>query len=400
MTGNQASAGHLLRLIRSGEATTRGELQQATGLSRSTVGHRLDQLFKAGWLRDRAGTSTGGRPSARLEFDVSHAVVLAADLEPRHGRSAVLDLAGNLLAEHTAPLVLEEGPEIVLEQLARGFAPLLAKAGIDPEKVCGIGLSVAGPVDFEIGQVVQPPLMPRWDRFPIAERLREAFATHVGGSRAATVPVLVDNDANLMAYGEQRHSFPDCRAFVLVKASTGIGAGVVIGGRIFRGIDGGAGDIGHIRLHDRQDALCGCGSYGCLGAVAGGGALAAELTAGGLPTDSGPGVREHLAAGRPEAVRLAREAGQRVGEVLVTVVTLLNPGVLVIAGDLASTPFVTGVRELLYQRAMPRTTAHLQVVTSALGDCAGLAGAAAMVVEHLYAPDRADARLAELGETS
>ncbi|MGP3952954.1 ROK family protein [Streptomyces sp. 7N604] len=400
MTGNQASAGHLLRLIRTGEATTRGELQEATGLSRSTVGHRLDQLFRAEWLRDRAGISTGGRPSTRLEFDAAHAVVLAAALETRHARLAVFDLAGTVLAERTEPLLLEDGPDKVLVRLAEWFGPLLAEAGTAPGKVCGIGLSVPGPVDWEAGQVVQPPIMPGWDRYPVRRRMREAYAEHVGPVSSDPLPVLLDNDANLMAYAEQRAGFRDCGAFLLVKVSTGIGAGVVVGGEIYRGIDGGAGDIGHIRLPDRTDALCKCGSFGCLAAVASGRALAGQLSALGIPAASGSGVREHLAAGRPEAVRLAREAGRRVGEVLATVVTLLNPGVLMIAGDLAGAPFLTGVRELLYQRAMPRTTANLQVVTSSLGERAGLTGAAAMVVEHLYAPDRADARLAALESVS
>ncbi|MGN5632319.1 ROK family protein [Streptomyces sp. AC154] len=397
MTGNQASAGHLLRLIRSGAATTRGELQQATGLSRSTVGNRLDQLFGAGWLRGATGTSTGGRPSARLEFDPTHAVVLVADLETRHGRAAVLDLSGTVLAEHTGELVIADGPEPVLDRLARWFGPLLDRAGTTPDRVCGIGLSVPGPVDWESARIVQPPIMPGWDGFPVRERLRDAFAEHVGTPLGSgPLPVFVDNDANLMALAEQRENHPDCSAFVLIKASTGIGAGVVVGGEVYRGIDGGAGDIGHIRLHDRPDALCMCGSYGCLAAVASGRAIAEQLTAAGVPTASGSDVREHLAAGHPDAVRLAREAGQRIGEVLVTVVTLLNPGVLMLGGDLAGTPFLTGVRELLYQRALPRTTAHLQVTTSTLGDRAALLGAAVMVVDHLYAPDRADARLAAL----
>ncbi|KAF4405273.1 MULTISPECIES: ROK family transcriptional regulator [Streptomyces] len=409
MTGNQASAGHLLRLIRDGRATTRGELQSATGLSRSTVGNRLDQLFRAGWIRERtapAGSSTGGRPSTRLEFDPAHAVVLAVDLETRHGRVAVTDLTGTVLAERTGPVLITDGPDRVLDQLARSFPELLAEAGSAPEAVCGIGLSVPGPVDWGTGEVVQPPIMPGWDRYPIRERMRQAYAEHVGaadprhrapgtaGHGPEALPVLVDNDANLMAYAEQRVHYPDCAAFLLVKVSTGIGAGVVVDGEPYRGIDGGAGDIGHIRLHDRPDALCMCGSYGCLAAVASGRALAGQLTAAGVPTTSGSGVREQLAAGQPDAIRLARDAGRRVGEVLVTVVTLLNPGVLVIAGDLAGTPFTTGVRELLYQRAMPRSTAHLTVATSRLGDRAGLVGAGAMVVEHLYAPDRADARLA------
>lgn len=113
--------------------------------------------------------------------------------------------------------------------------------------------------------------------------------------------------------------------------------------------------------------------------------------------ESGSDVRELLAEGHPEAVRLAREAGRSVGEVLATVVTLLNPGVLMIAGDLAGTPFLTGVRELLYQRALPRSTAHLDVVTARLGERSALVGAGALVVEHLYAPDRAEERLAALG---
>ncbi|MGQ4511622.1 ROK family protein [Streptomyces sp. DW26H14] len=396
MPANQASAGHLLRLIRSGQATTRGELQHATGLSRSTIGHRLDQLFGAGWLRDTSSaSSTGGRPSARLEFDASHGVVLAVDLETRHATVAVLSLDGAVLAQSSAPLLISDGPETVLDTLARWFGPLLDRAGTEVSRVLGIGLSVPGPVDWSVGQIVQPPIMPGWDRFPVPARMQQAYARHVDPDRG-DIPVLLDNDANLMAYAEQRLHYPDCSAFVLVKVSTGIGAGVVVDGEPYRGIDGGAGDIGHIRLHDAPDALCMCGSYGCLAAVASGGAIAAQLAAAGVPTASGSDVREHLAAGQPDAVRLAREAGRRVGGVLVTVVTLLNPGVLVLAGDLAGTPFLTGVRELLYQRAMPRTTAHLNVVTSQLGDLAALSGAGAMVVEHLYAPDRADIRLAAL----
>ena len=396
MPANQASAGHLLQLIRDGHATTRGELQQATGLSRSTIGHRLDQLFGAGWLTDgHTNSSTGGRPSARLEFNAGHAVVLAADLETHRATVAVLDLDCRVLARHAGPLLVADGPGAVLDTLARWFARLLEQTGTAAARVCGIGLSVPGPVDWSTGTIVQPPIMPGWDEFPVAARMREAFAVHVdpGGE---TIPVLIDNDANLMAYAEQRRHYPDCSAFVLVKVSTGIGAGVVVDGEPYRGIDGGAGDIGHIRLHDAADALCMCGSYGCLAAVASGGAIAAQLEAAGVPTTAGAGVREHLAAGQPDAVRLAREAGRRVGAVLVTVVTVLNPGVLALAGDLAGTPFLTGVREMLYQGAMPRTTAHLDVVTSKLGDLAGLIGAATMVVEHLYAPDRADERLAAM----
>jgi predicted NBD/HSP70 family sugar kinase len=384
--------------VRSGRATTRGALQRATGLSRATVGQRLDRLFRAGWLREGAGgpvdSPLGGRPSITLEFDDEHAVVLAADLDTRHGRAAVLTLTGEILAEHGGPLVIDDGPEAVLGELGRWFAELLEKSGQRADAVCGIGLAVPGPVDSDTGRVVQPPIMPGWDGYDIRGRLGRAFAEHAGTGTAG-VPVLVDNDANLMAYGEQRAGYPDCSAFALVKVSTGIGAGMVVGGTVYRGVDGGAGDIGHIRVG--ADALCRCGSYGCLAAVASGGAVARRLAESGVPAASGSDVRDLLAAGHPEAMALAREAGRQVGDVLATVVTLLNPGVLMIAGDLAGTPFLTGVRELLYQRALPRSTAHLDVVTSRLGERAGLVGAGAMVVEYLYAPERAEERLAALG---
>ncbi|GEC05929.1 sugar kinase [Streptomyces spinoverrucosus] len=394
----QASAGELLELVRSGRATTRGALQQVTGLSRATVGQRLDRLFRAGWLREGAGgpvdSPLGGRPAITLEFDDEHAVVLAADLDTRHARAAVLTLTGEILAEHGGTLVVEDGPEPVLGELGRWLAELLQKCGHDADEVCGIGLAVPGPVDTDTGRVVQPPIMPGWDGYDIRSRLARSFTDHTG---AAPVPVLVDNDANLMAYGEQRTGHPDCSAFVLVKVSTGIGAGVVVDGSVYRGIDGGAGDIGHIRVPEGADALCRCGSYGCLAAVASGGAVARRLAEAGVPAASGSDVRELLAAGHPEAVGLAREAGRRVGDVLATVVTLLNPGVLMIAGDLAGTPFLTGVRELLYQRALPRSTARLDIVTSRLGERAGLVGAGALVVEHLYAPERVEERLRALG---
>ncbi|GHF70102.1 ROK family protein [Streptomyces griseosporeus] len=396
--GSQASAGDLLELVRSGRATTRGALQQVTGLSRATVGQRLERLFRAGWLREGAGgpvdSPLGGRPSITLEFDDEHAVVLAADLDTRHARAALLTLTGEILAERSGTLVVEDGPDVVLGALGGWFAELLERAGHRAGEVCGIGLAVPGPVDSETGRVVQPPIMPGWDGYDIRGRLARAFTEHTG---AGAVPVLVDNDANLMAYGEQRTAYPDCSAFVLVKVSTGIGAGVVVDGSIYRGIDGGAGDIGHIRVPEGAETLCRCGSYGCLAAVASGGAVARRLGEAGVPAASGSDVRRLLATGHPEATGLAREAGRRVGEVLATVVTLLNPGVLMIAGDLAGTPFVTGVRELLYQRALPRSTAHLEVVTSRLGERAGLVGAGALVVEYLYAPERAEERLRALG---
>ncbi|WIX84062.1 ROK family transcriptional regulator [Amycolatopsis carbonis] len=381
------SSGYLLWLVRTGKARTRADLQQHTGLSRSTVQQRLKPLFDCGYLRSH-GTedSTGGRPSVLLEF-TDDGVVLVADLDTADARLAVVDLDGRRLAEERIALEVATGPVPVLDALDARFRALLEQTGRPPGHVRGIGVGVPGPVEFETGTVRQPPIMPGWDGYPIADHLAGRWA----------VPVLVDNDANIMALGEHTQQYPESSPLVLVKVSAGIGSGLVFNGGLLRGVDGGAGDIGHIRLPGHDDAVCMCGSRGCLAAVASGGALARRLTERGVPTRSSRELAAHLAAGRPEAVELAREAGRLVGEVLTTVVCMVNPEVLVIAGDLADTHFVTGVREVIYQKALPRATRHLQVTSSSLGDLAGLHGAQAMVLDAAYAPAAVDERLAREG---
>ncbi|GLY43471.1 sugar kinase [Amycolatopsis sp. NBRC 101858] len=371
------SAGELLQLVRTGQATTRKALLTRSGLSRTTLTARLDRLLEAGLLAEGGHEdSTGGRPARQLRFDDRHAVVLAASVDTMHAEAALTDLTGRRLTRRAGDLRVADGPEPVLGRIAEWFEEMLA--GVD-RPVCGVGISVPGPV--EGGRVRQPPIMPGWDGYPIDEHLEARFGA----------PVLVDNDANLMALGEHRARYPESAALVVVKASTGIGAGLVIGGEVYRGIDGGAGDIGHVRLPGHEDARCLCGSLGCLAAVAGGGALAARLTELGLPTTSGSGVRERILAGEPAAVRLAEQAGREVGEVLATLVCVVNPGVLVIAGDLAEPHFVAGVREVLYARALPRSTRNLSVEIGGRGEALG--GAVAMVVEAEFAPDAVNRRL-------
>jgi predicted NBD/HSP70 family sugar kinase len=375
----------LLWLVRTGKARTRAELQKRTGLSRSTVRQRLEPLFDLGYLRaEGVEDSTGGRPSALLEFN-DNGVVLIADLDTADARLVVVDLAGRRLAEETVRMAIADGPHPVLDTVDARFRSLLSQTGRPLEHVRGIGVGVPGPVEFDTGTVRQPPIMPGWDGFSISSFLAERW----------NVPALADNDANLMALGEYSKNYSNSSAVVLIKVSAGIGSGLVFNSNVLRGVDGGAGDIGHIRLHG-QDALCMCGSRGCLAAVASGGALARRLTELGVPTPSSRELAAHLAAGRPEALQLAREAGQLIGDVLTTVVCLMNPEVLVIAGDLADTHFVTGVREVIYQNALPRATRHLAVTSSQLGDMAGVHGAQAMVMDAVYAPAAVDARLAVL----
>jgi predicted NBD/HSP70 family sugar kinase len=195
-----------------------------------------------------------------------------------------------------------------------------------------------------------------------------------------------------MALGEQSTSYSYSSSVCLVKVSTGIGAGLVINGSVYHGIDGGAGDIGHIRLAG-ETALCQCGSRGCLAAVSSGRAVAMELSKRGIPANSGRDVRALLASGNVEAVTLTHDAGRKIGEVMATVVSMVNPGVLVVSGDLASTALIGGLRETLYPRSLARATRNLDVRLTTLGDDAGIIGIARIVADNLFSAVAVNSKL-------
>ena len=182
-------------------------------------------------------------------------------------------------------------------------------------------------------------------------------------------------------------------AYALIAIMFGIGTGLVIDGRSYTGVDGGAGDIGHVRVSPRSDARCQCGMQGCLAAVASGRAVAAQLTALGFEAHSGREVRELLRAGNPDAARLTQQAGRRIGEVMATVVCLLNPEVVLIGGALASAPLLAGIRETLYRLALPRATRHMTLQLGALGEDAAIAGLTRLVVDHEFSADAVNAKL-------
>jgi predicted NBD/HSP70 family sugar kinase len=201
-------------------------------------------------------------------------------------------------------------------------------------------------VNIATARVVRPPIMPGWHDYPIREHLADHFPA----------PVFVDNDANLMALGEWRLLYPQLGSLLMVKVATGIGAGLVLNGEVYRGIDGGSGDIGHAKIPAAAELRCRCGANGCLAAAASGGALAQRLYDAGLHTvHESRDVVRMVEQGNADAVAAVREAGTLVGEVLATAVSLLNPSVLIIGADMANTNdhFMTAMREVLYQRTQP-----------------------------------------------
>ncbi|HET6547603.1 MAG TPA: ROK family protein [Solirubrobacter sp.] len=368
-------AGTVLRLIRDGHANTRGALAQRTGMSRSTLSERVHALLSLDLVREVDGAqSTGGRPPATLTFNDEAGVVLVADVGATRCRLAVCDLAPVALAEQELTMDPARAPETLLAELDARFGALLAECDEPPARVMGVGLALPGPVAAGRGARVRSELLPE----------RPAFS--VTGS-----PVLVDSRANAMALGEYWTHRRDADPLLFVEAWPGLACGIVSARGLHRGAHGVAGDIAHIRVAGRDDP-CRCGNAGCLEAVAGGAALAARLSAAGLPARTGRDVVALAGAGEPLAIQAVREAGRALGEVLAECVNLLNPSAIVLGGELAgcAEQLLAGVRETTIRRSLPLAARHLDVGCSQLGPRAGLIGAAVLVVDHLMAPENID----------
>ncbi|MPZ85447.1 MAG: ROK family protein [Actinophytocola sp.] len=384
--GLAAGRGEVFQLLRDGRPRTRAELAAETGLARSTIAERIERLLASGLLRptDKAG-STGGRPPTMFSFNPTARVVLAADIGATHARVALTDLTGDVLAEDETKVDLAVGPEAVLGYVADTCQGLLARTGRSPGDLLGIGVGLPGPVEHSTGRPVIPPIMPGWDGFDVKGHLRD----HLG------VQTLVDNDVNLMALGEHKTHWPDSPNMIFVKVATGIGSGLISDGRLHRGSRGSAGDMGHVQVPHGADVPCRCGNLGCLEAVASGAAIAARLTAAGIPASTSSEVVALARTGSVDAVQQIRQAGRDIGEVLATAVSLFNPSVIVVGGSLsqAGEHLIAGVREVVYRRSLPLATTELRIVQSRAGNRAGVVGAATMVIDHALSPVQLDALL-------
>jgi predicted NBD/HSP70 family sugar kinase len=371
-------------VFRSQSHLTRADVMQRTGLSRSTVNQRLDALLAAGLVvSSGGGASTGGRPAGQFSFNKDRGVLLVADIGATGMRIAVCDLVGTVAAERERPIDVAAGPETVLTAVADLFRQLLAEARRAPAEVYGIGIDVPGPVDFGRGRVVSPPIMSGWDGYDIPTWFRRAY----------DCPVLVDKDVNAMAFGEQRSVYPDVAQLLMIKLGTGVGAGIVVDGRVYRGADGAAGDIGHIQLtvpDADQEPVCRCGNTGCVEAYAGGWALVRDLREAGREVSTVQEAVGLIRTGDLTAVRLARRAGRIVGGAIADAVSLFNPRVVVIGGQLARVEeqLFAGIREMVYRRSLPLATRNLQIVGTRLEKRAGLVGLALLLADGIFAPER------------
>jgi glucokinase-like ROK family protein len=383
----------VLDFVRTHGSATRPNLVHATGLSRAVVTQRVAELLDHGLLVEgELGPSTGGRSPRLLRFHAEAGHLLVADLGATSVDVAVADLAGTVLTHVQEPCDIAAGPEEVLDRVEELFVRSLVSAEPRAVPLWGIGIGVPGPVEFESGRPVAPPIMPGWDRYAVRER----FAKY-------NVPVWVDNDVNIMALGERRAGIAQGHDnVVFIKIGTGIGAGIIIGGTLHRGTQGCAGDVGHMQLTDDPAVVCRCGNVGCLEALAGGAALGRDAEAAARSGRSGflatlleekgsleaRDVTKGATHGDPICVELLTNAGRLVGHMLASVVNFYNPSLIVIGGGVAGAGdlLLATIRETVYRRSLPLATRELVVKRSALGDLAGVVGAAAMVTDELFRP--------------
>jgi predicted NBD/HSP70 family sugar kinase len=382
----------VVELVRTGGATTRPELVRVSGLGRTVVNQRVDQAIALNLLGDgQLGPSTGGRAPRQLRFAQERGIFLIGVFGALGVGIGVADLGGTLLEAKHRPWDITSGPDESLAMLANELAEV--QKAYDGQELWGLVVGIPGPVEFQTGRPVAPPIMPGWSEYDIRGKLRETF----------DVPIWVDNDVNLSAIGAlSRLDDPATANLLYVKVGTGIGAGLISHGRVHRGENGAAGDVGHIIVTDNPSVICRCGKTGCLEAVAGGWALArdgaAEAAAGRSPflqerlTEKGflrpLDVVDGARSGDPASVQLVAGAGRVVGENIASMINFFNPRVVTIGGAIAGAGdiFLAAVRQTVYQRSLPLATRDL-VLTPAADPDGALRGGALLAVEELFDHD-------------
>jgi len=348
----------------------------------ATVAGLLDQ-----GLLEEAGlqSSSGGRRPETLRLHHGLGVLLGADLGATGLEVAVLTPDLRVLASHREAADVRRGPGLVLSRVRALMAELLAQCGKTARDVVAIGIGVPGPVDFETGQLVNPPLMPEWDSFSIRDDLRADYSA----------PVFVDNDVNLMALGELWRLQRGLQNFLVIKIGTGIGCGIVCHGEVYRGANGSAGDVGHICV-DPHGPRCHCGNLGCVESMAGGPAIAAQAIeaarAGESPmlaavlaergTITPFDVGQASRAGDAASNAIVQRAGALIGQMLASIVNFFNPSHVFIGGGITRIGplFLASLRQSVYHRSLALSTRHLEIQYTPLGEQAGVIGAGVLAM--------------------
>ncbi len=376
---------------------SRTDIAEITGYSRSTITTVVNDLTEAGILEEIGdGDSNGGRRPRVLNFRADYAYVVGGDVGATSLDLVLANFNGDIVERLSFPLDVREGPVPVLSLIRSLINEMLENRGVPATKVVAISIGVPGPVDFQAGLLIAPPIMPGWDAYPIRHFFADSFPNAI---------VIVDNDVNVMALGERRAGAgKNHENFIFVKVGTGIGAGIVARGEVYRGADGAAGDIGHI-CADKNGPICHCGNIGCLEAIAAGPPIALRGIEAALNNRStilakyyhaggekltAVDVGRAAAEGDPTANEIIRDSGRILGEVLAGLVNFFNPSLILIGGGVSNIghQFLASIRGGILQRSLPLSTRKLRIDTSSMKQDAGVVGAIALALEHVFTVEK------------
>jgi len=355
---------------------SRSDLARMTGLSRTTVGSLVADLQARGLVvEDVDGNRQPGRgrPPIVLRLDRSAGVAVGIDFDHDRVRVALADLSSTVLGEDITEIDVDHSADEAIDAAVEMVDALRLAAGVDVDQLVGAGIGLPGPIDRRSGAVGSAVILPGWAGLPARETL----------SRRLGLGVQVDNDANLGALAEV--SFGAGRGLadiVYVRLGSGLGAGLVIGGRLHHGTAGLAGEIGHVQV-TQNGALCRCGNRGCLETVASEGAIRTLLRPGREDDLTRRELLELVAAGDFGATRVVNDAGRAVGRVLADLCNAVNPEAIVVGGELseAGEPLLGGIREAIDRYALPGAAQVVRVVHGELGERAEVLGALALVTQ-------------------
>jgi predicted NBD/HSP70 family sugar kinase len=365
-------------LRRRGTAS-RADIARATGLSRATVSSLVADLQEEGLVSEsRDGLAQpgaqGGRPGVLLTLEAPAGTAIGADFGHRHVRVALSDLSSRVLGERRRELDVDHAGAAALDLAAALIGELLAEASVDLDDVIGIGMGLPGPIERGTGAVGSSAILPSWAGLRPAAELE----------RRLGLPVEIDNDANLGALGELTHGAGrETSDLVYIKVASGIGAGLILGGRLYRGATGIAGELGHV-IVAADGAVCRCGNRGCLETVAAAPALVELLRRSYGESFTSADMLAASAAGDLGCRRVLGDAGRAIGRALADLVNCINPSLIVVGGELsaAGDPLLDGIRESVRLHALPAAAEAASITAGVLGERAALLGALALVISH------------------
>jgi predicted NBD/HSP70 family sugar kinase len=357
-------------------AASRAELSRITGLSRSTISTLIADLQAAGLVTERSdaapGGAQGGRPGVLVALDRSAGVVVAVDFGHRRRRVTIYDLAHNVLIESARDLDITAPAQPSLDTAAKVVEELLAEAGLGHADVVGVGMGLPGPISRDTGTLGSATILPSWNTIPVAAAM---------GGRLG-LPVFADNDANLGALAET--TFGAARGsseVAYLKLSSGIGAGLVVGGRLFRGANGTAGEIGHT-MTDPNGLVCRCGNRGCLETLAGELGIVDVLRRSHGTDLTLDDVLRLAAEGDLGCRRAIADAGGHIGRATAALCNLVNPERIVVGGSLsaAGEMLLGPLRSAIERHAVPSAARDVTIVRGELGSRTETLGALALVI--------------------